>query len=205
MAGCEHIDRADLGGIVPVRDDNLLTCQPGIYVAGDAGGITGAAAARVEGRLAALNALRQLGRDNRDEPALERARRALSRERDFAAALAAVFAPGPGLDDLAADDTLICRCENVTLGQIRKAVRGGARAVNEVKGLTCVGLGLCQGRVCGTLAPRFIARELAALGCAVPPQPDLLTVRPPVHPLPLTTLSEHAPPVSGDSPADFAG
>jgi NAD(P)H-nitrite reductase large subunit len=193
LAGCEHVDRSDLGGVVPVRDANLLTCQPGVYVAGDAGGITGAAAAQSEGRLAALNVARQMSHDSGDDAAIDRARRAVSRERSFAAALAALFTPGPGLDELATDDTLICRCENVTLGQIRKTVRGGARAINEVKGLTCVGLGLCQGRICGNLVPRLVARELAALGLPAPSQIDLLTMRPPVHPLPLTTLSEYTP------------
>jgi D-hydroxyproline dehydrogenase subunit alpha len=201
LAGCEHIYRRELGGLVPVRDDNLLTSQPGVYIAGDAGGINGAAAARIEGRLAALAACRQLGCAGATDRVTQRAQRSLARERHFAATLAAWFTPGPGLDELATDDTLICRCENVTLGQIRKTVRGGARAVNEVKGLTCAGLGLCQARVCGTLVPGLVARELAALGCPVPPQPDLLTMRPPVHPLPLTTLAEYGPSESLGAPA----
>ena len=202
LAQCEHTHRPELGGLAPVRDENLLTCQAGVYIAGDAGGINGAVAARIEGRLAALNVCRQSGR-GADDRLMDRVRRELARERRFATALAALFAPGPGLDEMANDDTLICRCENVTLGQIRKTVRGGARAVNEVKGLTCVGLGPCQGRVCGTLVPRLVARELAALGCPVPSQPDLLTMRPPIHPLSLMTLSEYAS-ESPDLPADFA-
>jgi NADPH-dependent 2,4-dienoyl-CoA reductase/sulfur reductase-like enzyme len=194
LAECEHTLRPELGGLVPVRDERLLTCQPGLYVAGDAGGITGAAAARIEGRLAALSVCRRLGIRGADERAIGQAIRGLERERRFARALAAVFSPGPGLNELATDDTLICRCENVTLGEIRKAVRGGARAVNEVKGLTCVGMGNCQGRTCGTLVPRLVARELAALGCQVPPKADLLTMRPPIHPLSLQALSEYAAP-----------
>jgi NADPH-dependent 2,4-dienoyl-CoA reductase/sulfur reductase-like enzyme len=201
LAECEHILRPELGGLVPVRNERLLTCQPGLYVAGDAGGITGAAAAQLEGRLAALCVCRRLGIKGADERAIGRAVRSLERERSFARALAAVFAPGPGLDELATDDTLICRCENVTLGRIRKAVRGGARAVNEVKGLTCVGMGNCQGRTCGTLAQRLVARELAALGCEVPQQVDLLTMRPPIYPLSLQALSEYAAPDEREAPS----
>jgi bacterioferritin-associated ferredoxin len=194
LVGVECVYRPEMGGLVPARDENLLTCQPGVYVAGDGGGISGAAAARIEGQLAALGVCRQLGQEGADDRAVARIRSELERERRFAAALAALFTPGEGLDALGDDDTLLCRCENVTLGQVRKTVRGGARTANEVKGLTCWGMGNCQGRICGALLPRFIARELASLGFPVPPYRDLPAARPPVHPLPLPALSEYGHP-----------
>jgi D-hydroxyproline dehydrogenase subunit alpha len=201
LVGCEHVYRPAQGGLAPVRDENLLTCKPGIYIAGDAGGISGAAAARLEGRLAALGVCRQLGRERANEAAVSHTRSQLRRERRVARSLAALFTPGDGLDTLADNDTLLCRCESVTLGEVRKTVHGGARTVNEVKGLTCWGMGNCQARICGTLLPRFVARELASLGYPVPADRDLPSARPPVHPLPLTLLSQYESPEANAVPA----
>jgi NAD(P)H-nitrite reductase large subunit len=105
------------------------------------------------------------------------------------------FTPGPGTVALADDDTIICRCEEVTLGEIRRAVAEGASDANAVKGLTRVGMGNCQGRVCGELVARIIAAErggandpaaLRAAGC--------FTVRPPLEPLPLSVLARSREP-----------
>ena len=101
LIGCEHVYRPDQGGHAPVRDENLLTSQPGIYIAGDAGGISGAAAARIEGRLAGLGVCRQLGRRARQRRPLSPHPIAIRRERRFAQSLAALFTPGDGLDALA--------------------------------------------------------------------------------------------------------
>ena len=44
------------------------------------------------------------------------------------------------------DDMIICRCEEITKGEIRKAVYDGMRTTNEVKRYLRAGMGLCQGR-----------------------------------------------------------
>jgi NAD(P)H-nitrite reductase large subunit len=77
----------------------------------------------------------------------------------FRRALDAAY-PFPGhLVDTIGDDELVCRCEGVTVGALREAVRGrGAREVNRVKALTRIGMGRCQGRVCGEVAAELIAR-----------------------------------------------
>jgi len=82
------------------------------------------------------------------------------------------------------DDVLICRCEEVTAGEIRKAIREqGANSVTAVKLRVRAGMGLCQGKSCGKIVTRLIAEELG-----VGPQ-DVLpaTDRPPVRPV---TFSE---------------
>jgi len=55
-------------------------------------------------------------------------------------------------------DTIICRCEDVTVGDIEEAVEAGARTLRAVQ--LCTRLGLCQGRSCGQLAAEVLARKL---------------------------------------------
>jgi len=57
------------------------------------------------------------------------------------------------------DDTLICRCEEVSLGEIREAIDRGATTLPELRRRTRAGMGLCQGRTCGTLVAQIIARR----------------------------------------------
>lgn len=57
------------------------------------------------------------------------------------------------------DDVVVCRCERVTLGEIRKAIRGGAKDMNELKATIKVGLGSCGGKTCGSLIRAVFRRE----------------------------------------------
>lgn len=61
MAGCQFIYIPEIGGWVPVHDENMETSVPGIYVAGDLAGIEEASTAMEEGRLAGLAAAEALG------------------------------------------------------------------------------------------------------------------------------------------------
>lgn len=59
------------------------------------------------------------------------------------------------------DDVLvICRCEEITKGEIRRAIYDGMRTMNEIKRYLRVGMGLCQGQTCSRLVKGIIAREL---------------------------------------------
>lgn len=84
------------------------------------------------------------------------------------------------------DDTVICRCEEITLGEIREAVRRGAHDVDAVKRHTRAGMGLCQGRSCGRLVRRVIAREL---GLPLD-QVSMGRTRIPVRPVPARAIVE---------------
>ncbi len=172
----------------PVRDRWGETSQPGLYVAGDAAAVCGRRAAELEGRLAGLAAAAQFGLLS-ESRLLEQARplqQDVERERRFARLLADLFGPLPGLLDLATDDTVICRCENVTLGQVKQAVADGARSVQEVKHQTRAGMGWCQGRTCAGTVARTIA---AATGLDLA-EASRYTIRPPAFPVPLAELLE---------------
>ncbi|MGW0466510.1 FAD/NAD(P)-dependent oxidoreductase [Streptomyces sp. NPDC003027] len=160
--GCATRPRAD-GTTALALDDLQETSVPGLWAAGETGGVGGAELARTEGELAAIAvAARLLGRGARGIRV-----RALQRRRDrmraFADVMAAAHAPGPGWPRWLTDDTDVCRCEEVTAGSVREAVTDlGARDARTVKLLTRAGMGWCQGRMCGTAVACLAARDGAA-------------------------------------------
>ena len=190
MAGCQHDFRPEVGGYVPRRDVNMETTRPGVFAAGDGAGVGGAPLSRIEGRIAGLASAARVGRLDapRTAAALAAERPALRRERRFVERLGELFAPRPGLYGVLDEETVVCRCEEVTAGAIRRAAAAGAGTVDEVKGLTRAGMGNCQGRICEETVARLLAREsgmdAAAVGC--------FTVRPPLYPLTVAELAEAA-------------
>jgi NADPH-dependent 2,4-dienoyl-CoA reductase/sulfur reductase-like enzyme len=183
QAGCEHEYRPGAGGWIPRRDEWLQTTLPGLFVAGDGAGIGGKDVALFEGRLAAMAAARQLGcRVAADR--VETVRRALARQRRFATLLSELFPFPPGLWQLMTDDTVLCRCEEVTVGEVRRAAGEGVTTPNAVKGLTRAGMGRCQGRMCQDAIAHVVAR---ATGRPVE-EVGKFTPRPPVLPIPLEGL-----------------
>ena len=165
LLGCVHVFRPDQGGTVPWRDAEMQTSLPGVYAVGDGAGIGGAELAQIEGRIAAFAAAGHLGKlvEAAARHAIGREQPGLARQQRFARMLGELFTPGAGLYGLASDDTVVCRCEEITLGEIRQAVAKGATSANEVKGLTRTGMGNCQGRICGELVARIIAAETTGL------------------------------------------
>ena len=134
------------------------TSLTGVLVAGDGGGIGGARAAALSGRIAALEAARRLGlltTDQRDAaagPLLHR------RAAELAARgmLEALFPPLPMAR--VADGTVVCRCEEITAGRVRAAAALGAQGPNQVKAFLRAGMGACQGRVCGPAVHALMAQ-----------------------------------------------
>lgn len=141
-------------------DDFQESSVPGLWAAGETGGVGGAELARTEGELAGRAvAARLLGRPAGTGPTA-RLRRRRDRMRAFAEVMAAAHAPGPGWVDWLTDATDVCRCEEVTAGRVREAVVDlGARDARTVKLLTRAGMGWCQGRMCGTAVACLAARD----------------------------------------------
>jgi NADPH-dependent 2,4-dienoyl-CoA reductase/sulfur reductase-like enzyme len=139
--GCRAgADPADGSPVIAVDFDGRSSV-PGVFVAGEATGVGGADLARAEGEIAGASAAgARAGRR-------VRARRA--RLDAFARALRAAHAVPDGWAAALADDVVVCRCEEVTAGAIRHAVRDlGATDGRSVKLQTRAGMGLCQGRMC---------------------------------------------------------
>jgi NADPH-dependent 2,4-dienoyl-CoA reductase/sulfur reductase-like enzyme len=142
-----------------------------IAVAGDGGGIAGAEAARLSGQLAALDAAMLLGhisepdRDRRAQPI----RAALGRERALRPLLDRLYRPQPSVLVPEEDGTIVCRCEEVAAGEIRRAARLGAAGPNQVKAFTRCGMGPCQGRICGPIIGALIADTVGQPIAAISP------------------------------------
>lgn len=144
-AGCELT--ADAHGDVTVTvDDDQFTSNPVVLAAGEPTGIGGASLAVTEGQIAGIAAAGRLGL-GAAPPAGLKDRRA--RLRGFAAALASVYTDPGGWGERLTDDTVICRCEEVSYAEIRQALELGAGDVRTVKLLSRAGMGWCQGRICG--------------------------------------------------------
>lgn len=149
--GCAKRFEPRLRAFVPRHDGDMLTSVAGVYVAGEMTGIGGAEQALAQGSIAGLAAARGLGLVSQAATAARMApfRRRLERQQRFAALLSHLFSPGAGWMRWMTPDTMICRCEDVTLGQIVRAVDNyGAHDVKTLKLVTRCGMGYCQGRMC---------------------------------------------------------
>ncbi|MDE0000296.1 MAG: FAD-dependent oxidoreductase, partial [Rhodospirillaceae bacterium] len=158
--GCRHDHDERRGHLVTVRNEHCETTVPGIYAIGDCCGLGGAPAALDEGVIAACAAVRSLGFDLTPghARAREQAVRTLRRHRIFQAALWRVFDAPRYQTELAAPDTLICRCERVRLSDLDAAVEDGNATIGMLKRRTRLGMGPCQGRYCAPVAAAMLER-----------------------------------------------
>lgn len=76
------------------------------------------------------------------------------------------------------DGLIICRCEEVTKGEIRKAVHEGMFTLTEIRRFLRSGMGLCQGQTCGNLVKRIVAKELGVSPLELEPTPSRAPMRP---------------------------
>ncbi|ALF90523.1 MULTISPECIES: NAD(P)/FAD-dependent oxidoreductase [Ralstonia solanacearum species complex] len=177
---------------LPRIDADGRSSTRGVYLAGDGARILGADGAQAAGRLAALAAMADLGHEaGRAQYAAESAalRRTLARMDRFRQGLAQAF-PWPHAQAAALPDTaVVCRCEAVTVGELRRCVTElDSQEVNRAKAFSRVGMGRCQGRFCG-----HAAAEIVAQACGIPvEQVGRLRSQAPVKPLMMNTREVQA-------------
>jgi bacterioferritin-associated ferredoxin len=185
---CEHIWHSGQRCWLPdCTDYGAARKISGLYFTGDGLRVDGADAARLKGGLTGIAAALSLGAIDKRE-AEERAtpiRRQLRRLLFAHAYLDALFRPNPAMYGVP-DDTLLCRCEHVTAGEVREAVREGYLDSNDLKTRSRAGMGQCQGRMC----EQAVAEVAAATVCANPIRMGMLSVRPPLRPLSLQEFCE---------------
>jgi NADPH-dependent 2,4-dienoyl-CoA reductase/sulfur reductase-like enzyme len=168
LLGCQLDD-----GFV-ATDEYQRTSLPNLYCAGEPTGIGGMELSVLEGRIAGYAAT-----NKRDEASRLFADRA--RYRKLASAMQRAFRIRPELKHLPAEDTFVCRCEDVTLSRIRKHTSWKAAKLH-----TRCGMGPCQGRICGPAA-QFL------FGWRIAPS------RPPVFPARCSSLAALSSQVHGGS------
>ncbi len=158
-----------------------------VAVVGDCAGIGGAEAAAHGGRLAGLDAARRLGAI--DAATRERLagpeRRALARLSGLRRFLDTLYRPRPEILTPEDPAVMVCRCEEVSVAALRRAVALGCQGPNQAKAFTRCGMGPCQGRLCGLTAAAVIAKARGAPMAEVGHQ----RVRPPVKPITLGELA----------------
>ena len=168
----------------PVLDAEGGTALPGIAIAGDGGGIAGAEAARARGVLAGLAAVRALRPTSPVLAEAAAARARLARVMRGRAFLDTYYRPAAQFRR-PARDTLVCRCEEVTAGQIVDTVALGCTGPNQMKAFLRCGMGPCQGRLCGLTVTELIAQARGVN----PQEVGYYRLRPPVKPITLGELA----------------
>lgn len=168
LLGCELDD-----GFVSV-DEWQQTTVPNVYCAGEPVGIGGAEKSLVEGAIAGLAAAHSGpidGLRERTFPLLQRRERC----RHFAAALDRCFSLRDELHIPPPPETIVCRCEDVPLGHLV-----GQDSWRAAKLHTRLGMGHCQGRVCGAATAFLFGWSSHA-------------VRPPLFPVPVESIAAPIP------------
>lgn len=184
--GLQHIYDAAQSAFRPVTDAHGQSSNPLFSVAGDGAGIGGAKVAAVSGTLCALNALHQIDKITRID--FEKMAKPLLKRRDAELAirpfLDAAYPP-PQQVLRPADDTIICRCEEVRAGDIRRYAALGCMGPNQTKSFGRSGMGPCQGRYCGLVVTEILAEETGQSQDAV----GSYRIRAPLKPISLSELA----------------
>jgi hydrogen cyanide synthase HcnB len=191
LAECEHKYDLNGGGYIPQRTAEMETSVPGIYAVGDGAGVAGRKAAIEEGYIAAISVARSLGvisNTGADEQ-IKPHRKRLDKINRFRKILDDISLPRKGLYELATDDTIICRCEEVTLKQLKTALADDTFQLKDFKRMTRLGMGSCEGRMCGPAVIEIMRHRLNVpaedVGCLKP--------RPSIKPVALGVLAAEKP------------
>ncbi|HEX6120673.1 MAG TPA: FAD/NAD(P)-binding oxidoreductase [Dongiaceae bacterium] len=160
-----------------------------VYLAGDGAGMLGADAAEARGRLAAHALMADFEISHvtyRAKPDLE----AVAFARGLQAAMRSAFEPPVDLFAAIPDETILCRCEQISAGELR-GIAGlmGARELNRAKSYSRIGMGRCQGRLCGHAAAEILAGRLGVSLDSV----GRMRGQPPVKPVPVATVAARRP------------
>jgi NADPH-dependent 2,4-dienoyl-CoA reductase/sulfur reductase-like enzyme len=186
-AGCALEWNEAIRAFEPQTDARGRSSLPDVYIAGDGAGIAGALASAEAGRavaLAVLGELISMHDDKIEKRRLSSVHRCaqLRRGRRF---IDAAYLPAPQFLVPPDDQTLVCRCEEVTAGTIRDVSRRGLTGPNQLKVFTRCGMGPCQGRLCGPTVVELLADEMNTR----PADVGTYRLRPPIKPLRLSEIA----------------
>ncbi len=181
--GCT-LDTTEATAPAVAVDTLQATSVAGVWAAGELTGVGGARVAAHEGTVAGLAAARTLG-GTVDDTTLERAVARRRADAPFLRTLARVLTVGDGWTTWLTPDTLLCRCEEVTVGTVDTAIaRRDADDLRSIKLTTRCGMGHCQARMCAA----NVAGLLTARTGRPPADPGTLDRRPVAHPVRLGDL-----------------
>jgi D-hydroxyproline dehydrogenase subunit alpha len=157
QAGCDVEYHTTGGGWIVTVDKNLESSVNSIYAVGEITGIAGGKKSHIQGKLAAISVLKKFDKlnfKNKRSSLLTQVKQLhfLNHKQAVYAAFLNHLCRLPQVAySQIPDDTLICRCENITMGTIKKAIEQGFITSGGLKKATRCGMGRCQGRICGTI------------------------------------------------------
>ncbi|GHD22176.1 FAD-dependent oxidoreductase [Tianweitania populi] len=186
-AGCTIRWNEDQRAFEPETDPLGRLSVPGLFAAGDGAGIGGADHAAIEGRIAAVGALLDLGLVEQPEAEtrltpLKQQRRRYRRGRAF---LDILYRPAKQFLSPPDDATIICRCEEVKAGQLRQVIDLGVPGPNQLKTFIRCGMGPCQGRLCASTVTEIMAERRGVS----PAEIGTYRLRAPIKPVRLSELA----------------
>lgn len=157
-----------------------------LRIAGDGGGIFGAKAAEHQGTIAAWSVARTLGSTEESTAiaSIQAAQKALSPLRSARGFVDRLYSPSQEYLT-PPDETIVCRCEEVTAGDIRQYVNLGCLNPNQTKSFGRPGMGPCQGRYCGLTVSELIAKQRKVPVSEV----GYYRIRPPIKPITIAELA----------------
>ncbi|MDR6154734.1 glycine/D-amino acid oxidase-like deaminating enzyme/bacterioferritin-associated ferredoxin [Acidovorax delafieldii] len=195
MLGCNHrIAPGHLGHLATVTDTQGATSIPGVFVVGDGADLGGSRVALARGTMAGAAAARALGL----RPTVaDHVTHDLNNAQCFQQALWSVYQAPPLSLAAVSDDTLLCRCEEITFGDVRAQIRAGRDTLAALKRNTRLGMGRCQGRYCAVTAAKLVTEMTGR----APEADQYFAPRPPAKPVPAGALGFEKPEWGGHKPA----
>ncbi|BBN80857.1 hydrogen cyanide synthase subunit HcnB [Pseudoalteromonas sp. A25] len=153
LLGAKH-QYSQVCGYVPTLDQWQKSSLENTYIVGDANGLLGADAAIFEGQIAAIHIAQKRNKisPKEAEQLAGKVHRKLERIKRFRCGFDRFSARQFGLLELPKEDTVVCRCEQATRGQIDQAIEQGAKDITSLKMRTRIGMGDCQGKTCTSYA-----------------------------------------------------
>ena len=156
LLGADMSFDASAGHLRCQRTHDMETSVPNIFAVGDCTGLGGAPAASIEGTIAGVAAAARVGFRGAIDLSVES--RQVARHRRFQANLWKLFDTSPRRIDSASSDVTICRCEEINLSEVLGGLQTNPSHVGTLKRATRVGMGRCQGRYCGPVVARLVAK-----------------------------------------------
>ncbi|MBP2200414.1 NAD(P)/FAD-dependent oxidoreductase [Pantoea cypripedii] len=181
----KHDYSREAGGWIAQTDENGQTSRERLFVAGDSAGIRGAAAAIEQGKRVGLACVALIRGETAAASEAENLTKAWQHAARFGQKMAAMMALREGHVESIPQDTVVCRCEDVTRAEIEQACEAGARDVNQLKAWTRCGMGPCQGRTCGDIAAELLANKQGVSRESV----GIFSPRTPLRPLTISDMT----------------
>lgn len=199
MLGCEHrVVERHLGYLATVTAEDGATSLADVFVVGDGADMGGSRVALARGTLAGRAAARRLGLPKTPESSSAKTRAQLRQAECFQQALWSLYDAPPVALAAFSDDTLLCRCEEVSFGSVREQIGAGRDTLAAIKRNTRLGMGRCQGRYCAVTAAKLVS-EMTGRPLEVE---QYFAPRPPAKPVPAGALGFEKPEWGGHKPAN---